>query len=76
MILTVLMIVDFAAGMSKQIILSPRGLTSHRAWVGLMKKIWTLMSVFIIALVMSGVASEWSFDFYLTGFIALLIAAE
>ena len=76
LILTILMMADFAAGVSKQISLNPKELTSHKAWIGLMKKIWTLWSIFVIALVMTWVGPEWSFDIYLTWFIALLIVAE
>lgn len=75
-ILTILMVADFFAWISKQIRLDPKGLSSHRAWIWLMKKIWTLWSIFTIALVIAGVSPEISFDFYLTWFISLLIVAE
>jgi phage-related holin len=47
------MVIDFASGISKQYVLNPGEITSHRAWIGIMKKAWTLVSVIVVALMLS-----------------------
>lgn len=74
-ILWTLMIIDFIAGISKQIVLDPQQITSHRAWIGIIKKVWTLISVIVVALMLSGVGL-WDYTQYTISLISVLIMAE
>lgn len=74
-ILALLMVIDFLSWVSKQIRLNPQELTSHKAWLWIQKKVWTLASVIVIALMLS-VISFWWTEKYITSFIALLVMSE
>lgn len=74
-ILGVLMIIDFIAWISKQLTVNPKNITSHKAWLGILKKIWTLISVIVIALILSWLWL-WDHSKYIVSFLSLLIMAE
>lgn len=70
-----LMIIDFFAGISKQLVLNAQEVTSHRAWIGILKKSWTLISVIVVALMLSAVWF-WEAGRYVIAMTSLLIMAE
>lgn len=68
------MIIDFISGVGKQYRIDPVQITSHRAWLGAMKKIATLIVVLSVALVLKGLGIEE--EKYLTAVVGIFIAAE
>jgi len=74
-ILWLLMIIDFMAGISKQWVLNPVDITSHRAWLWILKKAWTLISVIVVAMMLSAVW-PWDSEKYVIAMVSLLIMAE
>lgn len=73
-ILSCLMIIDFATWVWKQYVLDPKKITSHRAWLGLIKKVSTLM--IFLAL---GLMFKWlniSAIEYIKWIISIFIMAE
>lgn len=65
---------DFLSGIGKQYVIDPKGITSHRAWIGAIKKTGTLISLFAVALVFK--ALDMQADGYVKGLLAVFIAAE
>lgn len=73
-ILWILMLADMVTGISKQYILDPQLITSHRWWYGLVKKIYTLLGILSVALAIKGV---WlSGETFLTITLSWFIASE
>lgn len=68
------MVLDFVTGIGKQYAIDPREITSHKAWLGAVKKVGTVVALFTVALVMK--ALELEADGYVKGFLAIIIAAE
>lgn len=68
------MIIDFATGIGKQYRIDREGITSHGAWIGVMKKLATMTSVLSVAFVLKGVNLE--SNGYLDSILAILIMAE
>lgn len=60
LILSSLMMIDFITGIWKQYRVDPRQITSHGAWVGMMKKVYALITVLAIALVFKGIGLDGS----------------
>lgn len=73
-ILGILMLLDFVSGIGKQYAIDPRGITSHRAWLGAMKKAGTFVALFTVALVLK--SFEMDADGYVKGLLGIFIAAE
>ena len=73
-ILGVLMVIDFMAWISKQFVVNPKEITSNRAWLGIMKKVWTLISIIAIWLVLKWIWVDG--EKYVVAFVSLLIMAE
>lgn len=73
-ILWVLMIFDFFTGVWKAYRLNKQEITSHSAWLGAMKKVWTFILIFSLALVMK--ALELEPDWYIKTVISILIMSE
>lgn len=73
-ILWLLMIVDFFAGVSKQFVIDPKWITSYKAWIWIMKKVWTLISIITIWLMLKWIGIEG--EKYVVAFCSLLIMAE
>ena len=73
-ILGVLMVIDFMAWISKQFIINPKDITSNRAWFGIMKKVWTLISIIAIWLILKWIWVDG--EKYVVAFVSLLIMAE
>lgn len=73
-ILATLMLIDFATWVGKQFRIDRKEIKSHLAWLGLMKKTATLMSVLSIALILKGI---WIDDSkYVTSVLGIFIMAE
>lgn len=73
-ILATLMLIDFATWVGKQFRIDRSEIKSHLAWLWLMKKIATLMSVLSIALILKGIVID---DHkYLTSVLGIFIMAE
>jgi len=66
-VLGMLMLVDMVTGISKQYRLNAQEVTSHRWWLGLVKKVYTLIGILSV-----GLAIRWSW-FDPTTFLALVI---
>ena len=66
-VLWILMFVDMITGISKQYRLNPQEVTSHRWWLGLIKKIYTLIGILSVWMAIRG---TW---FDPTTFLALVI---
>lgn len=73
-ILWILMIFDFMTWVGKQFRLDKKQITSHQAWLWLMKKIWSFILIFSLALVLK--AMELEADWYIKWAISILIVAE
>lgn len=73
-ILGALMVFDFITGVWKQFRLNRRLITSHEAWLWLMKKIWSFILIFSLALVIKWMELE--ADWYVKWAISILIVAE
>lgn len=73
-ILGTLMLIDFVTGVWKQFRIDPREIKSHLAWLWAMKKIATLMSVLVIALVLKGLGI-WE-ERYIISVLGIFIMAE
>lgn len=73
-ILALLMIIDWFTGVSKQFVLNRKDITSQKAYIGIMKKLVTVMIVMIVALMFKGL--DIVGDVYLKGVLSLLIMAE
>lgn len=73
-ILAILMLLDFAAGVAKQFRIDPRKITSARAWLGLIKKVGTLIVVLTVALVLKGI--DVNGTTYITSILGIFIMAE
>ena len=73
-ILAMLMILDFCVWVGKRLRIEPRKVTSHRAWLGVMKKVSTFIALGAIALMFKWIGME--ADKYINGFLAILIMAE
>lgn len=73
-ILTALMIIDFITGVGKQYRIDKKQIKSHLAWLGLMKKIATLIVVLSLALILKGLEIDESQ--YIKGVLSIFIAAE
>lgn len=73
-ILTILMIIDFITGVGKQFRIDKRQIKSHFAWLGLMKKVGTLIVVLSLALILKGLDIDESQ--YIKGVLSIFIAAE
>lgn len=73
-ILSVLMIIDFITWVVKQYRVNPQEIKSHLAWLGVMKKVATLMSVLSVALVLKWLEIwEWR---YITSMLWIFIVSE
>jgi phage-related holin len=73
-ILGVLMVIDFLTWVGKQFRLDPKKITSHAAWIGVIKKIATIIAVLSVAFVL-----KWNHidgDTYIGGILGILIMAE
>jgi len=66
-VLGILMLVDMVTGISKQYRLNAQEVTSHKWWLGLVKKVYTLIGILSV-----GMAIRWSW-FDPTTFLALVI---
>lgn len=73
-ILGALMVIDFLTWVGKQFRLDPKKITSHAAWIGVIKKVATLIAVFSVAFVLKG--NHIDGDTYLGGILGILIMAE
>ena len=73
-ILTVLMLIDFITWIGKQYRIDPKEIKSHLAWLWLMKKIATLISILSIALIFKGL--NLSSQQYVVWIISIFITAE
>lgn len=73
-ILWCLMILDFITGVCKQFRLDRKLITSYRAWLWAMKKMWTFILIISLALVLK--ALELEAGWYLKASISILIMAE
>lgn len=73
-ILAILMVVDFLTGIAKQYRINPQGIESHKAWIGIVKKICTIILIFSVALVIRGIGFEP--QSYILIILSLLIVAE
>ncbi|HMS91385.1 MAG TPA: phage holin family protein [Candidatus Absconditabacterales bacterium] len=76
-LLSILIMIDFIVGVGKQFRIDPRGITSHRAWLGVMKKASTFIVLAVLAIMWKGVGGD-SADSreYLKTIISILIMAE
>lgn len=73
-ILATLMLIDFITGVWKQFRIDRKEIKSHLAWLGLMKKTATLMSVLSIALILKWIGVD---DHkYVTSVLWIFIMAE
>lgn len=52
------MLFDFVTGIGKQWTLDPKQITSHKAWLGAIKKVGTLVILFTVALVLKSFELE------------------
>ena len=68
------MIIDFATGIGKQYRIDREKITSHAAWLGVMKKVATMTSVLSVAFVFKAVNFDTSG--YLDSILAILVMAE
>ena len=66
-VLWILMLVDMVTGISKQYRMNPQDITSHRWWLGMVKKVYTLIGILSLWL-----AIRWV-GFDPTTFIAIVI---
>ena len=73
-ILAILMVVDFITGIAKQYRINPQGIESHKAWIGIVKKVCTIILIFSVALVIRGIGFEPGS--YILIILSLLIVAE
>lgn len=73
-ILTALMIIDFITGVGKQYRIDKKQIKSHLAWLGLMKKVATLIVFLSLALILKGLEIDESQ--YIKGVLSIFIAAE
>ena len=73
-ILSALMIIDFITWVGKQFRIDRKEIKSHLAWLWLMKKVATLMSILSIALILKGIGID---DHkYVTSVLGIFIMAE
>jgi len=68
------MLLDFVTGISKQWVVDPKQITSHRAWLGAVKKVGTLVILFTVALVLK--SFEMDPDGYVKALLGIFIAGE
>ena len=73
-ILGILMLFDFVTGIGKQWTLDPKQITSHKAWLGAVKKVGTLVILFTVALVLK--SFEIDPDGYIKALLGIFIAGE
>lgn len=73
-ILGTLMVIDFIAWVWKQYRLDPRNITSHWAWLWVMKKTATLMSILSVALIIKWL--ELDADNWIKWMLGILMMAE
>ena len=58
-ILTILMILDFVFWVARQYFLDKKSITSHNAWLGLFKKVSTLILVLVLAVMFKWINLDW-----------------
>lgn len=75
LILAVLMVIDFMAWISKQYVLDPKEITSHRASIWALKKAWILIIVLALSLTLNWVWF-WEKNDYIVAFLGVLIMSE
>jgi len=73
-ILWTLMILDFILWIWKQYVINKQEITSHKAWLWVIKKVSTLIVFLSIALMFRWIWVEW--DFYLNSIISIFIMSE
>jgi phage-related holin len=73
-ILGILMVIDFLTWVGKQYRIDPKKITSHDAWIWVIKKVATLISVLSVAFVLKG--NHIDGDVYIGGILGILIMAE
>ena len=73
-ILSILMIVDFIAWVSRQYVIDKSDITSHKARLWLVKKISTLILVICLAIMFKWIWLDWSE--YIESILAIFIMAE
>jgi len=73
-ILWTLMIVDFILWIWKQYVINKKEITSHRAWLWVIKKVSTLIVFLSIALMFRWIWIDW--DFYLNAIVSIFIMSE
>ena len=74
LILSILMLIDTFTWIAKQFRLDKQGITSHRLWAGLVKKILTMMFLFSFALMFKWIGADWTT--YIKFVFSLLIMWE
>jgi phage-related holin len=74
LILWVLMILDFFTWVWKQFRFDKKEITSHRAWLWAVKKVWSFTLILSIALVIK--ALELEADWYIKSVISIFIVSE
>lgn len=73
-ILATLMFIDFITGVGKQFRIDPKEIKSHLAWLWVMKKIATLISLLSVALVFKGLSINE--QKYVVWILSIFITAE
>lgn len=73
-ILVILMLLDFITWIGKQYKIDASQITSHEAWLGIIKKILTLAIIFIVWLLFKGLWIDGTA--YINWVLAILIMAE
>lgn len=73
-ILAILMVLDFCVWIGKRLRIDPKRITSHRAWVWVMKKVSTFIVLWAVALMFKWIWVE--AQEYINWFLAILIMAE
>lgn len=73
-ILAILMFIDFITGVGKQFRIDPKEIKSHIAWLWVMKKIATLVSLLSVALVFKWLSINE--QRYVVGILSIFITAE
>jgi len=73
-ILWVLMVLDFILWIWKQYVVNKQEITSHKAWLWVIKKVSTLIVFLSIALMFRWIWIDW--DFYLNAIISIFIMSE
>lgn len=66
--------IDFITGVGKQYRIDPIAITSRRAWLGVMKKSATIVSIFSVALILKGI--NLLSEEYISVMLSILIMAE